>query len=39
VQRWYVGRGEQSGEVDFDRVVDLSFVDYAVERLGRVATP
>ncbi|HLH23562.1 MAG TPA: ABC transporter substrate-binding protein [Chloroflexota bacterium] len=35
VQRWYIGRGEQTGEVDFSRVVDMSFVDYAVERLGR----
>jgi ABC-type nitrate/sulfonate/bicarbonate transport system substrate-binding protein len=37
-QRWYVGRGDQTGEVDFDRVVDPSFVDYAVSRLGREAT-
>jgi NitT/TauT family transport system substrate-binding protein len=35
VQRWYVGRGEQTGEVDFDRVIDMSFVDYALGRLGR----
>ncbi len=34
-QRWYLGRGEQIGEVDFDRVVDMSFVDYALSRLGR----
>src|SRR5262249_28552813 len=34
-QRWYIGRGEQIGEVDFDRVVDMSFVDYALSRLGR----
>jgi ABC-type nitrate/sulfonate/bicarbonate transport system substrate-binding protein len=34
-QRWYVGRGEQTGEVDFDRVVDSSFAEYAVSRLGR----
>ena len=34
-QRWYVGRGEQTGEVDFSRVVDMSFVDYAISRLGR----
>src|SRR4051794_6269806 len=39
VQRWYVGRGEQSGEVDFDRVVDLSFVDYALTHLGRAPGP
>ncbi|HLH22083.1 MAG TPA: ABC transporter substrate-binding protein [Chloroflexota bacterium] len=35
VQRWYIGRGEQTGEVDFDRVIDMSFVDYALQRLGR----
>jgi NitT/TauT family transport system substrate-binding protein len=34
-QRWYVARGEQSGEVDFDRVVDPTFVDYALGQLGR----
>ncbi|HLH22994.1 MAG TPA: ABC transporter substrate-binding protein [Chloroflexota bacterium] len=38
-QRWYVARGDQTGEVDFDRVVDSSFADYAVSRLGREATP
>src|SRR5712692_3278737 len=37
-QRWYVGRGEQTAEVDFDRVVDSSFVDYAISRLGRYPT-
>jgi ABC-type nitrate/sulfonate/bicarbonate transport system substrate-binding protein len=37
-QRWYVARGDQTGEVDFDRVVDSSFADYAVSRLGRQAT-
>ena len=39
VQRWYVGRGEQTGEVDFGRVVDMSFVDYAISRLGRYPAP
>jgi NitT/TauT family transport system substrate-binding protein len=34
-QRWYIGRGEQTGEVDFNRIVDMSFVDYALQRLGR----
>jgi NitT/TauT family transport system substrate-binding protein len=34
-QRWYLGRGELTGEVDFDRVIDTSFVDYAIQRLGR----
>ncbi|HZR97775.1 MAG TPA: ABC transporter substrate-binding protein [Chloroflexota bacterium] len=37
-QRWYVARGDQTGEVDFDRVVDTSFADYAVSRIGRQAT-
>jgi NitT/TauT family transport system substrate-binding protein len=35
VQRWYLGRGELTGELDFDRVIDMSFVDYALQRLGR----
>jgi NitT/TauT family transport system substrate-binding protein len=34
-QRWYLGRGELTGEVDFDRIVDMSFVDYALQRIGR----
>jgi NitT/TauT family transport system substrate-binding protein len=34
-QRWYIGRGEQTGEVDFDRIVDMTFVDYALQRIGR----
>ncbi|HZU06870.1 MAG TPA: ABC transporter substrate-binding protein [Chloroflexota bacterium] len=38
-QRWYVGRGEQIGEVDFDRVVDSRFVEYALAQLGRYPTP
>jgi hypothetical protein len=38
-QRWYLGRGELTGEVDFDRVVDPSFVDYALTRLGRYGAP
>lgn len=38
-QRWYVARGDQTGEVDFDRVVDPSFAEYAVSRLGRQSTP
>ncbi|HEY7065723.1 MAG TPA: ABC transporter substrate-binding protein [Chloroflexota bacterium] len=37
-QRWYVARGDQTGEVDFERVVDPSFADYAVGRIGRVAS-
>jgi NitT/TauT family transport system substrate-binding protein len=39
VQRWYLGRGELTGEVDFDRVVDLSYSNYAVDRLGRYPMP
>jgi hypothetical protein len=35
LQRWYIGRGEQTGEVDFSRAVDPSFVDYAISQLGR----
>jgi NitT/TauT family transport system substrate-binding protein len=35
LQRWYIGRGEQTGEVNFDRVVDPSFVEHAISRLGR----
>jgi NitT/TauT family transport system substrate-binding protein len=35
VQRWYVGRGDQTAEVDFGRVVDSSFVDHAIGILGR----
>jgi NitT/TauT family transport system substrate-binding protein len=38
-QRWYLARGEQTGEVDFERVVDPSFVSYALSRIGRVASP
>jgi NitT/TauT family transport system substrate-binding protein len=37
VQRWYLERGEMTAEVDLDRVVDLSFADYAVGQLGRWA--
>jgi NitT/TauT family transport system substrate-binding protein len=39
VQRWYLGRGEVTTEVDFDRVVDRSFVDNALGQLGRVPAP
>jgi hypothetical protein len=35
VQQWYAERGDLTGELDLDRVVDTSFVDYAVGRLGR----
>jgi NitT/TauT family transport system substrate-binding protein len=39
VQHWYLDRGELSSEVDLGRVVDPSFVDYAISRLGRYPTP
>ena len=35
LQRWYVSRGDQTGGVNFSRVVDPSFVDYAISQLGR----
>ena len=36
-QRWYLERGQIAAEVDFDRVVDPRFLDYALSRLGRYA--
>ncbi len=39
VQQWYAERGDLTGELDLDRVVDLSYVDYALERLGRYTGP
>ena len=39
IQRWYLGRGEVTGELDFDRVVDMSFVNYALDRLGPYPAP
>jgi ABC-type nitrate/sulfonate/bicarbonate transport system substrate-binding protein len=35
VQRWYLERGELTGEIDLERAVDRSFVEYALARLGR----
>ncbi len=35
VQRWYVERGDQSAEVDLTSLVDRSYLDYALGRLGR----
>jgi NitT/TauT family transport system substrate-binding protein len=35
LQRWYVDRGETTGDVDLERVVDTRFVDYALGQLGR----
>ena len=39
VQHWYLSRGEQISEVDFDIVIDMRFVDYALNRLGRYPIP
>ena len=39
VQQWYAERGELTGELDLDRVIDLSFVDYALGRIGRYTGP
>ena len=39
LQHWYFERGDLTGEVSMDQVVDPSFVDYAVGRLGRYPTP
>jgi NitT/TauT family transport system substrate-binding protein len=39
LQHWYLERGDLTSEVDMDQVVDPSFVDYAVGRLGRYPTP
>jgi NitT/TauT family transport system substrate-binding protein len=34
VEQWYRGRGEVTGQLDLGRVVDMSFVNYALEQLG-----
>jgi len=34
VEQWYRGRGEVTGQLDFNRVIDMSFVNAAVEQLG-----
>ncbi len=39
VQQWYAERGELTGDLDLDRVIDLSFVDYALARIGRYTGP
>jgi NitT/TauT family transport system substrate-binding protein len=39
VQRWYQERGDLTGELDLERVVDRSFVDYALTRIGRYTGP
>ena len=38
-QRWYLERGDLTTEVDMDRMVDMSFVDHALSRLGRYPAP
>jgi NitT/TauT family transport system substrate-binding protein len=35
VQRWYVERGDLTREVDVARMLDMSYVDYALGRIGR----
>ncbi|HLI29126.1 MAG TPA: ABC transporter substrate-binding protein [Chloroflexota bacterium] len=39
VQRWYRERGDLAAEVDLDRAVDPSFVDYALGQLGPYRQP
>lgn len=39
VERWYRGRGELTGDLDIDRVVDLSFAAAAVAQLGPYPVP
>jgi NitT/TauT family transport system substrate-binding protein len=39
VQHYYFARGDMEAEVPMDQVVDTTFTDYAVERLGRSPTP
>jgi NitT/TauT family transport system substrate-binding protein len=34
VEQWYRDRGDVTGQLDLNRVVDMSFVNYAVEQLG-----
>ncbi|HLH22049.1 MAG TPA: ABC transporter substrate-binding protein [Chloroflexota bacterium] len=34
VDQWYRDRGDVTGQVDFDRVIDMSFVNYALQQLG-----
>ena len=39
VQHYYFERGDMEAELPMDQVVDSTFADYAVQRLGRYATP
>jgi NitT/TauT family transport system substrate-binding protein len=34
VEQWYRTRGDVTGQLDLDRVVDTSFVNYALQQLG-----
>jgi hypothetical protein len=39
MQDFFVRVGNQREKIDLGRVIDRSYVDYALERLGRVPTP
>ena len=39
VQDYYLRAGTQREKIDASRIVDRSYVEYALERLGRVPTP
>jgi len=39
LEHWYIERGDVTGEVDLDRVVDSGFVDFALSQLGRYPMP
>ncbi|HLI28687.1 MAG TPA: ABC transporter substrate-binding protein [Chloroflexota bacterium] len=39
VQHWYLERGDLTGEVEVDQIVDPSFAEYALSRIGRYPTP
>jgi NitT/TauT family transport system substrate-binding protein len=34
VEQWYRARGDVTGQLDFDRVVDMSFVNSALQQIG-----
>jgi NitT/TauT family transport system substrate-binding protein len=39
VEQWYRTRGEVTGQLDLDRVVDMSFVNYGIQQLGPYPAP
>jgi hypothetical protein len=39
VQDYYLRAGTQREKIDASRLIDRSYVEYALERLGRVPTP